>query len=314
MKEFKVCFVSHHFQNPSVLLNTILKMTPMRLGKWKEMTAVTDPFQADYVVCLDGMSNVPVPTERCMYFAQHPKGVSAYRPLNDKGKCLGVFPNDKYLNPGEWWITYDYDALEALKPPNKSKNLISISTYHDYPDKPTYQHRIRFLEEYVKISKDIDIYGRQEGRFKANSILKDNYRGVTGIPEHKCNYRAGDHIIGKDTELIYRYALDFDHGRNGDGKPVHNYFSERFYDSMLLWTMPIYFGGDNVQDFLPWNSFVYVDISGDLQSLQKEAKNTLEIVNDSFRERNLSAIAEARDLLLNKYQLWPFVYSAIKNL
>lgn len=313
MEKFTVCFVSHHFKNPSVFLDTILKMTPNRSGKWKEMTAITDPFLADVVVCVDGYAHIPIPKERAVYFNQHPFGVRSFKPLNDKPESLGVFPADKFLNLGEWWISYDYDTLKKLEPPKKTKNVLSISTYNSYPDKPTYQHRIRFLEKYSELSDDIDIYGRQEERFRNNPKFIKTYRGVAGNGVN-CNYLLGEHIIGKDIEIDYRYALDFDHGRDGDGKPVKNYFSERFYDSLLLWTMPIYFGCDNVHSFLPENSFRYIDISGTDEEVKKEADKALSIIKSDFREQNLAAMKEARELLLDKYQTWAYTYNIIKSL
>lgn len=302
---FKVCFNSHHFASPEVLLQTILKMTPKRSGAWKDMVAVTNHEEADYVVHLDGINNIRASESKSLYFAQHPKGIPAYRSLTEHKLR---YPNDTHLNPGEWWISYDYDTLSALDPPRKTKKLISITTYK-HSDRPTYSHRIRYLEEYVKLSPHIDIYGRQEARFNNNKILKNFYRGVAGISEKDLNVKLGDHIIGKDIEIDYRYALDFDHGKIEDGLPVHNYFSERFYDSMLLWTMPLYFGSDNVHEFVPKDSFVYVDIVNP-QTVEK----AVAVVNSDFREQHIAEMKEARELLLNKYQLWPFVYSAIKAL
>ena len=310
----KVCFVSHHFADPEALLKTIVKMTPGRSGKWKDMEAVLDPFEADFVILVDGHSHIKIPEKRALYFNQHPKGVGAYKTLADKPFALATYPADNNLNLGEWWISYDYDFLSTLQPPTKSKNLISITTYHIERNKPTYQHRIAFLEEYVQLSKDIDIYGRQEDRFRANPIFKDTYRGVAGYGVN-CDYRAGEHIIGKDIEIDYRYALDFDHGRMGDGLPVKHYFSERFYDSMLLWTMPLYFGSDNADVYLPKHSFRYVNIvPNGVITLKSEVQKAIDIVNSDFREKHLSDMAEARHLLLNKYQLWPYVYEAIKRL
>lgn len=311
----KVCFVSKHFKDTSALLQTIIKMTPERSGKWREMEAVTDPFAADYVVCVDGAyTDMNIPRERALYFAQHPKGTTSYRSFQGMPEALGVFPNDICINPGEWWINYDYDTLMSLPPPKKTKDLISITTYRHEEHKPTYDHRIRFLEEYVKKSKNIDIYGRQEWMFGRNAILKDVYKGVAGLPVGGMDVSIGEHFIGKDIEIDYRYALDFDVGQTFTGAPVHNYLSERFYDSMLLWTMPIYFGGDNVHEFIPKDSFVYIRIDGTAEEVSKEAERAIGVVNSTLRERNITAIGEARQILMNELQIWPFVYNKIKSL
>ena len=315
MKNFSVCIISQHFKDPSALLETIRKMTPRSSGKWKDMEAVTDPSQADYVACVDGAhGGLKIPFDRTLYFAQHPKGCNSYTSMESAPAGVRRYPIDHFINPGEWWISYDYDTLMALKCPKKTKDLISISTYHEYPGKPTYGHRIRFLEEYSKKSKNIDIYGRQEKSFRSNHLFKDTYRGVAGIGEDVMDTSIGEHLIGKDIEISYRYALDFDIGQNITGLPTRNYFSERFYDSLLLWTMPLYFGSDNVHDFVPKNSFVYVDISGSIVQVNAEVDKAIAVVQSDFREQHIQDMAEARDLLLNKYQLWPFIYDKIKGL
>jgi len=74
-----------------------------------------------------------------------------------------------------------------------------------------------------------------------------------------------------------------------------------------MWCMPLYWGGTNVEDFLPADSFRYIDINGD-------GSDVMDIVNSDFREKHLDAIAEARDLLLNKYQIWPRLHSVIKEI
>ncbi len=250
MKKFTVCFTSPHFKNPEVFLSTIIKMTPKRSGIWKDMTAITDPMKANFVICVDGYPKHEYPIERTLFFAQHPKGITSYKTMDDvKGKALGVYPNDTDLCIGEWWIEEDYDTLMAMKPPTKTKNLLSITTYRSSYE--TYKQRIKFLESYTKVSDDIDVYGRQKTLFEGNAILNKVYKGVLG--NETFDGYNNEHTIGKGVLRDYRYSLDFDHGSFIDEAPVKHYFSERFFDSMLLWSMPLYFGCDNVHEYLPEN-------------------------------------------------------------
>ena len=102
--------------------------------------------------------------------------------------------------------------------------------------------------------------------------------------------------FGKENVLAqHEYSIEIDVGL------TKHYFSERVFDSLLMWCMPLYWGGTNLEDYLPAECFKYIDIYGDGRDLF-DAK------------RKISAIAEARDLLLNKYQLWPRVYEVIKQL
>ena len=115
-----------------------------------------------------------------------------------------------------------------------------------------YAKRVKYMEEVVKQGIKLDLYGRPSERFEENETLMKVYKGQLGIKNF--NALKGEHFLGKETVGEYHYSLEFDVG------PTRNYISERFYDAMLLWTKPIYFGSRNVHDILPEGSFEYIDI------------------------------------------------------
>jgi len=293
----KVCFLSWHFASPKIFLDSIIKMTPKCSGKWKDMEAVLNPFEADFCIIMDG-SRDKFPEDRAIYIGEHPRidGLSpAFRKWEDK-KALLRLHLDEFLNPGEWWIKHDYDYLSSLTPPLKQKQLCCIATYQTH--NAMYNQRVEYLQAVAHAGIGIDLYGRPEASYQNNSILAPLYKGSLGF--NKPNGLLGEHLIGKEVVGEYRYSLEFDVG------PTKNYFSERFYDAMLLWTKPIYFGSTNIHDYLPSSSFHYIDIYN-LSSVQEVKK----IINEPI---DYKSMAEARDLLLNSYQIWPYVYSKIKEL
>lgn len=304
----KVCFLSWHYESPELFLETLIKMTPNCSGKWKDMVAVTDANQADFCLVMDGYSE-KFPRERALYFGQHPNVPGGFSPsfrTFEDTKCLKAYPLSKHLNPGEWWISHTYDELSALKPTEKLKKLACAMTYQH--TNAMYKQRWEFMREFVnhmESAVELDLYGRPQENFESDEILKPVYKGVLG--KNNPDGTKGEHLIGKEVIGDYRYSLEFDVG------PTENYFSERFYDALFLWTMPIYFGSNNVHDFIPENAFRYVNIS-DPETYLQEIEKVSDIINSDFREQNLDAIAEARDLLLNKYQTWPYVYNKIKEL
>jgi hypothetical protein len=99
-------------------------------------------------------------------------------------------------------------------------------------------------------------------------------------------------------------------GRSPEMGPCENYFSERLFDSMLMWCIPIYYGGTNIDKYLPINSFQYFD----LYNLNHTPEYILDIIHSDFREQHLSDLAEARNLLLNKYQIWARMWETIHSL
>ena len=295
----KVCFLSWHYASPEIFLNSIIKMTPGCSGKWKDMEAVIDPFQADFCIVIDGY-NKPFPKERAIYVGEHPDCCKTSFRTWDKEEALSKLSLDKYLNPGEWWIKYEYDYLVRLKPVPKSKKLVCVCTYQTH--NPMYEQRAIFLEHFVQHTPDVavwfSLFGRPEEKYRGNPNFKWVYGGPLGV--NKPDGTIGEHLVGKEIIQDYTHALEFDVG------PTKNYFSERFYDALLLWTMPIYFGSNNVHEYIPKEAFEYVNIH-DLNDSKK-------IANIVSSPVNLEKMAEARDLLLNKYQLWPYVYNIIKNL
>lgn len=304
MNKFTVCFLSHHYSSPEVFLDLLSRMTPNKSGKWKEMEAITDPFKADYCVVMDGYNKL-FPKERTLYFGQHPINASkAFRSFKNVPQ-LASFPLDKHLNPGDWWIPYDYDTLMAMKPPKKTKDLCSVIIYHK-KDRLMRHKRILFMRNLANKYNNVDLYGRPEELYKQDEILKEIYKGCLGKDSHIFDAGIGEHYLGKEKVGDYRYSLEFDVGK------TINYLSERFYDAILLWTMPIYFGSTNVEDFVPINSFRYVDL--DNYNDENEVQKVIDLVSSSFREENLKAIEEARYLLLNKWATFPYIYSKIKEL
>ena len=299
----KVCFISHHYASPTVFLEQIRKMTPARSGKWKDMEAITDPMNADFCAVFDG-SNVPVPADRTLYFGEHPDISAPYTEWKDK-KALAKFPLKEHLNPGEWWLDYDYDYLMNLKPPEKTKDLICCFTGHQmrippphkFPD--TYLKRRAWMNNFCQHAP-VDIYGRPAANFKGISPMTAQYKGVLGNVNP--NGQLGEHTTGKEIFLDYKYSIEFDQG------PTTNYISERFYDAMFCWTMPFYFGSTNVHEYLPERSFHYIDLN------HPDASGTLEIIESNNYEDNLDALTEARWRLLNRYQMFPYVYDKIKEL
>jgi len=290
----KVCFI-YCCEPKEELLKTFSRFTPKRSGVWKDMVGVTSVEEADYCMLLDGNSREFVPPEKAILVGAHPKGDGPpYYPnyrCFDNRECVAKLDCRDTFGYGGWWLDEDYDTLSALKPPKKTKDLSCILS--DHRGGWGRADRIEFMKRLCdKYPNRVDLYGR----IKPEGSLVEHYKGELGINT------PTDYRYGKRNGLEpYNHSIELDAG------PFRNYFSERFFDSMLMWCMPLYWGGTNVEDFLPENSFRYIDI-------YKDGDDVMETVRSNFREKNLDALAEARDLLLNKWQIWPRLYSVIKGI
>ena len=93
----------------------------------------------------------------------------------------------------------------------------------------------------------------------------------------------------------YHLALE-----NGSEK---NYFTEKLTDSFLGLAYPIYFGAPNIYDFFSPDMLTVIDINK-----PKEAIAIIEqILDQDFYEKRLPFLCAARDLVLDKYNLFSFI-------
>jgi hypothetical protein len=98
----------------------------------------------------------------------------------------------------------------------------------------------------------------------------------------------------------YRYALAVENFQN----PY--YWSEKIADCYLAWTMPIYYGCSRITEYFPPESMVLIDIDA-----PDVMEKILEAISSDRWLKNRDAVAYARDLVLNKYQLFPFLVDEI---
>lgn len=265
----KVCFIYSPETNEQ-FLEIIKKMTPGSSGKWKDMEAVTDITKADWYVVIDD-TPLSLPEERTLYMSAHPyiEGYSGYRDQSSHKHKLDLKDTFGF---GEWWLKYDYDYLSSFKKPDKQKDICFIVSNAE----GDYGRTRRKCFASLLSTQGVNVYGRIKG--VGNGELKS----------------GEGYWFGKEDVLSeHAYSVEVDVGITS------NYFSERVFDSILMWCKPLYWGGDNLQKYLPNGSFQYIDIY----------KDKLPVVEPI----DYSAIEEARDLLLNKYQLWARAYEYIKK-
>jgi hypothetical protein len=278
-------------------------MTPNKSGLWLNMLGVDNLSDCDFAVVIDHKDKAQeIPEEKIIYIGAHPTSCDGYQCFDDK-KCFAKLDSRDTLGMLEWWLRYSYDDLVSLKPMKKTKGLCTILSnqrHYDY-----HRKRIEFINEYCrKYPKTIEVYGRIQCRQGEEEILR-HYKGPCGVPDNNPYYMKL-YWYGKEEVLEqHRYVLEFDMGESPQQGICKPYCSERFADDILLWSMPIYYGGTEIDRFFPKDSFIYLDIFKD------DPKKIYDIINSDIREKNLDAIAECRNLILNKYSLWPRIYEVI---
>lgn len=135
-----------------------------------------------------------------------------------------------------------------------------------------HRKRLAFLE-FIRKKIDVHLYGR------GFSYIQNKWDGLAP----------------------YRYSFAIENFSNA------YYWSEKLADCFLAWTMPIYYGCTRIKEYFPPDSMICIDIND-----PDVIKKILLILESDIWERNRQAIAKARELVLQKYQLFPFIAEKIQ--
>jgi hypothetical protein len=173
-----------------------------------------------------------------------------------------------------WHINKTFDQLVALEMPAKPKTLSWV--VGNARDLPGHKKRWAFLNHiHQDRSLNIDLFGR------AVQFIEDKWDGLGP----------------------YKYSLAIENSSSPD------YWTEKIADCFLSWSVPIYYGCTNLEDYFPPQSFIRIPIDPPERGLES-LKNILE--RDNWESR-IPALKEARDLVLHRYQLFPHLSRLIRE-
>lgn len=279
----KLVRIVKNWKNPD-----IMRQTPGGLGIWDNIQFTQEPVdKCDYLVFLNNVMkaevNVTCPASNIWAIMQEPylKGHSDW--LVEKHDYFSkVFTHHplsatKYITSQPalpWYIDKTYDQLLSTQPTIKVKKLSWVVGNAD--DLPGHAKRYALLKSLQNATEiNIDLFGR------AVKPIDDKW----------------------DAIAPYQYSLAIENSSSLD------YWTEKIADCFLARTIPIYHGCINLADYFPQESFIWIDINDPRKCVAEIRK----IINDDTFEKRLTALEEARELVLNRYQLFPFITKHIKG-
>lgn len=285
----KIFFAPNWGLTPEQMISDYVKQTPGESGSWNNIVAVTNPKDADYLIIQDNCDRSLFSyfeKDKRLYFVREALDSTSVNEYSDTKRysyrddsCF-LWTKWHYINmPCGVNKTYDELIAEDTNPYNKNKLLSCVESGKTI----TEGHRLRynFLVDFMNNNSDLlDLYGSIN--FKNKELKND------------------DKFYALSN---YKYCLAFD---NQD--IFKNLFGTQFTDSILYWTVPIYWGGANLDRFFPKESFVQIDIRK-----PNEMERVIDIIQNDDYESRLPAIKEARELILNKYNLWPMIDEIINT-
>ena len=239
---------------------------------------VDDVRNCDYIIMQDQTDENLPKDKQVIFFQKEPDHVKHY--TYNKTPVYKSF----YHSKGQaWmiqtpWVSLSHDELVELKCPEKKYKLSVVDSGRR--DLPGHHNRLVVLEDILKCISDVHFFGYiTEGRQNTGPFK------TTLPPRTK-----------EAAFLDYKYALVIENGR------TPHYFSEKIIDPILCWTTPIYWGCSNISKYFPKGSFVEIkDLNSGVGS------QVASIIESQHHEDNMTALAEARDLILNKYNLIPTI-------
>lgn len=266
----------------------LIRQTPGGSGVWGKLKFMLEPIEeCDFVIVLNNRlkksSRVMCPPEHVWAIMQEPYYPGLTDWMLEKHEIYSKvfthhrseYDDAKYIpsHPAiPWHVNRTYNELVNARVPEKSKTLSWI--VGDAMDLPGHVKRWSFLE-YIKKDPnlELDLYG------KKIRYIEDKW----------------------DALAPYRYALAVENTSGLD------YWTEKVADCFLTWTVPLYWGCVNLEDYFPSESFIRIDIEKPKESVEKIKKTLKE---DKWENR-VPALTEARELVLNKYQLFPHITELI---
>ena len=129
--------------------------------------------------------------------------------------------------------TVDYFLNTDFKKTKKVNIIVSGMNNRSYGN--TYNQRITFVETVIKQKLPIEIYGR---------LWQPNGEWIKGPFERKL-----------DVLRPYEFSVGIENSCE------RNYISEKFFDSYMVNTVPVYYGCPNVTDIYDKDSFIAIDIN-----------------------------------------------------
>ncbi len=196
----------------------------------------------------------------------------------EKEKYPCSFKNLVRTQPSIFWqCPGTYDFYKNLVKPEKTTLLSAMTS--SKTSLPGHRNRLEFLYALKNEFKDTELDFQILGR---------------GI----CNFNSKDDVL-----IPSKYTLAIEN----TSEP--HYFSEKITDAFLCNTMPIYFGAPNIFEYFPKNSLVYLE-DLDIEKAKGIIKYTIE---NNLYEKNLDSILTAKNMVLNKYNLFMNIVEKISE-
>lgn len=267
----------------------ILRQTPKSSGKWRNYQFIIDDnlkecdfwiIYSDYELKEETVRCNPANVIFMPAEGYHTSPRFAQDFLDQFGAIITVQRELKHRNiiynhnANPWYVGKTYDELNTIKAAKKTKLISVISS--DKASTQGHRKRLDFVQKLKEhFGSQIHIYGRGTRDFE------DKW----------------------DVLAPYKYSIAIENDNQED------WVTEKFFDCLLAYTFPIYYGCPNLEKYVPGDSFQRIDIN-DFESSVQIIEDLL--ARDIYSQKT-KAIAKGRNLALNKENLFPLLERVLDN-
>lgn len=266
----------------------LLRQTPGCTGRWGDVVFTLDRADEDYDYLLvlnhtsEVLSGHKNPKQWLMLQEPYLKGIFDW--VEEGHEAYGkifthhIFTHDERYVATQtclpWHVDKTYDELVSLPVPEKKKKISMIASNKTFF--PGHKRRMAFYEAIKDGGLGIDFFGR------GIHEIEDKFEGLAP----------------------YEFSIAI------ENSATPHYWTEKIADCYLAYTMPIYYGCTNIDRYFPKESYLAVDIDDPHRSMQM----IREAVEANVWRENLEYLREARDLVLNKYQIFPYISEVLDGM
>lgn len=187
-------------------------------------------------------------------------------PFKPHTKSLSFDYKDCGYHVSTWqFISKPFDELVDYPYHNKQKKVSGVTS-------AKWNHRNNFFSGVSQLGLEVDLFGSK-------------YKSLH--PKYK-----------DDALFPYEFSIAVENSSQ------ENYFSEKINDCFLSWSIPIYWGCPNIDEYFPEGSYRQVDINN--------PESLTDILNQPITKKNLDALTDARNLVMYKYNIWSVINILLK--
>ncbi len=287
----------------------IFKFLPERKNIWKNCQFFWNDEQikkADYWIII---GDIDVDEESCevdpqniIFMTGEPRSIKSYDIFQDFVKqfgrvftCQNAFKHSQVFPcrpPINWWI----DGGSPIKSKEEFQNWRGDGLGFD---------DFKNLRE-VKKDKLLSVFcsnkiftAGHKARFNFCQELKNHFKDKIDW------FGAGVSPIDNKWDGIapYQYHVALENSNGPD------YWTEKLMDPLMVLTHPIYCGAPNINEYFSPNQITEIDIKYPKTAIAKIEK----LISENYYEKNLAHLIEARDLAMDKFNLFNLISDIVES-